>query len=242
MWVCARGVEKPQHVSRGATALQGALALGSMLKSKTPPQTFHILVCDFWGLLLPFFHTKNSQKHHFTSLDWHLLEEYDRFLSLPTLVSRVYRSPTRSHFRKRLAKLLGLKTPIVDVLTRYGSSLGGSILFNFLLCWFGKPECLTTYRGDFVDLEEHWTFYRCQAFMVAFFGSVLFPFPLGSISFVVLHLVSTLPHSTSFIPSILFETIWALSLYRETGSDRLGYYVHLLQLWFCSHLSVISRA
>ena len=54
--------------------------------------------------------------------------------------------------------------------------------------------------------------------------------------------MSTLPLNTSFIPSFLSETIWSLSLYRETGSDRLGYYVHLLQLWFCSHLSVISRA
>ena len=26
------------------------------------------------------------------------------------------------------------------------------------------------------------------------------------------------------------------------GSGRLGCYVHLLQLWFCSHLSVISLA
>ena len=78
--------------------------------------------------------------------------------------------------------------------------------------------------------------------MVAFFGSVLFPFQLGSISFVVLPLVSTLPHSTSFIPSILSETIWSFSLCREIGSGRLGCCVRLLQLWFCSHLSVISRA
>ena len=83
------------------------------------------------------------------------------FSSLPTPVNWVYRSPTQSHFRKRLAKLLGLKTPIVDVLTRYGSSLGGNIPFDFLLCRFGKPKCLATYRGDFVDFEEHWTFYRC---------------------------------------------------------------------------------
>ena len=73
-----------------------------------------------------------------TSLDWHLLEaiitcwdpalrcitigdvdlvptleEYDRFLSLPSPVSRVY----RSRFRKWLVELLGLKTPVVDVLT-----------------------------------------------------------------------------------------------------------------------------
>ena len=89
------------------------------------------------------------------------LEEYDHFLSVPTPVSWVYQSLTQSHFRKWLAKLLGQKTHIVDVLTQYGSSLGGSIPFDFLLCRFGKPECPTAYRGDFLDLEERWTFYRC---------------------------------------------------------------------------------
>ena len=54
--------------------------------------------------------------------------------------------------------------------------------------------------------------------------------------------MSTLHLSTSFIPSFLSETIWSLSLCHETGSSRLGCYVHLLQLWFCSHLSVIFRA
>ena len=37
------------------------------------------------------------------------LEEYDRFLSFPTLMNCVYRPPTLSHFRKQLAGLLGLK-------------------------------------------------------------------------------------------------------------------------------------
>ena len=110
----------------------------------------------------------------------------------------------------------------MDVLTRYGSGLGGSNLFNFLICWFGEAECHVAYRGDFMDLEEHWTFYRRQAFMVAFFGSMLFPFQLGSISFVALPLVSTLPHNTSFIPSLIFKTIRSLSLCRETGSRKLG--------------------
>ena len=45
------------------------------------------------------------------------LEKYDRFLSLPTLVSQVYRPPTQPRFRKRLAELLGLKILVVDVLT-----------------------------------------------------------------------------------------------------------------------------
>lgn len=54
--------------------------------------------------------------------------------------------------------------------------------------------------------------------------------------------MSTLPHRNSFISFLLFETNRSLSLCRETGSGRLGYCVHLLQLWFYSHLSVISRA
>ena len=62
------------------------------------------------------------------------LEEYDRFLFLPTSVSQVYQPPTRPCFRKWLVELLGLKMPIVDVLTRYGSGLGGSIPWDFLTC------------------------------------------------------------------------------------------------------------
>ena len=58
--------------------------------------------------------------------------------------------------------------------------------------------------------------------MVAFFGSMLFLSQLGSINFIVLPLVSTLPHSNSFIPSLLSETIRSLSLCHETGSGRLG--------------------
>ena len=85
-------------------------------------------------------------------------------------------------------------------------------------------------------------FYRCQTFMVAFFDTVLFPSQSCSISFSVLPLVSTLPYSTSFIPSLLSKTIRSLSLCREMGSGRLGCCVHLLQLWFCSHLNVIFRA
>ena len=49
----------------------------------------------------------------------------------------------------------------------------------------------------------------------------------------------TLPHGTSFILSLLSETIRSLSSCRETGKGRLG--IHMLQLWFYSHLSVIAR-
>ena len=45
------------------------------------------------------------------------LEEYGCLLSLSTSVSRVYRPPTRTCFCKQLAELLGLKTPVVVVLT-----------------------------------------------------------------------------------------------------------------------------
>ena len=78
-----------------------------------------------------------------------------------------------------------------------------------------------------MDLEEHWTFYKCQAFMVAFFSSMLFPSQSGSISFTVLPLVSTLPHSISFILFLRSETIWSLSLCHEMGSGKLGCCVHL---------------
>ena len=202
-----------------------------------------------------------------TSLDWHLLEaittcwdpalrciticevdlvptleEYDCFLALSTLVSWVYQPPVRTSYCKRLAKLLSLKRLVDETLTQYRNGLGGSMPFDFLFDWFRSTKCPVAYWEDFVDLKEHWVSYRCQAFMVAFFGTVLFPSQLGSISFAILPLVSTLPHSISFVPALLFETVRSLSLCCETGSGRLGCCVHLLQLWFCSHLSMIARA
>ena len=92
-----------------------------------------------------------------------------------------------------------------------------------------------------MDLEEQWTSYQHQAFLVAFFGVVLFPSSSGVVIFFVLPLVSTLPHGISFIPSLLSKTIKSLSLCRETGRGKLGYCVHVLQLWFCSHLNLIVR-
>ena len=77
--------------------------------------------------------------------------------------------------------------------------------------------------------------------MVAFFGVMLFPSPSGVVSFSILPLVSALPHGTSFIPVLLSETMSSLSLCREIGRGRLGCYVHMLQLWFCSYLSAIAR-
>ena len=63
----------------------------------------------------------------------------------------------------------------------------------------------------------------------------------GAINFSVLPLVSALPHGTSFILALLSETIRSLSLCQETGRGRLGRCIHMLQLWFCSHLSIIAR-
>ena len=45
-------------------------------------------------------------------------------------------------------ELLGLKTLVVDVITRYRSGLVDSIPKDFLLRRFGKVECLAAYRGD----------------------------------------------------------------------------------------------
>ena len=85
--------------------------------------------------------------------------------------------------------------------------------------------------------STHWS----MSFLVAFFGALLFSSPSGVVNFAVLPLVKALPHGASFIPTLLFETIRSLSLCRETGRGRLGCCVHLLQLWFCSHLSVIAK-
>ena len=76
---------------------------------------------------------------------------------------------------------------------------------------------------------------------MASFGVVLFPLSLGAISFANFPLVSALPHGTFFILALLSETIRSLSLCWGTDMGRLGYCVHLLQLWFCIHLSVIAR-
>ena len=61
-----------------------------------------------------------------------------------------------------------------------------------------------------MDLKKHWVSYN------------------EYFAFVVLPLVSTLPHSTSFVPTLLSKIVRSLSLCRETGSGRLGCCVHLL--------------
>ena len=76
---------------------------------------------------------------------------------------------------------------------------------------------------------------------MAFFGAVLFPSSSGAVSFVILPLVSALPYGISFILALLSEMIRSLSLCRATIRGRIDCCVHMLQLWFCSHLSVIAR-
>ena len=169
------------------------------------------------------------------------LEEYDRFISLSTPLSTIFIPPMRPRYHKRLTDLLGLKRPIMEALTWYGSWIVRSMSFDFLYDRFHSLECFVGYRDDFMDLEERWTSYRRQAFLVAFFGAVLFPSSSGVVSFSVLPLVSALPHSIYFIPALLSETIRSLSLCQETRRGRLGCYVYMLQLWFCNHLSVIAR-
>ena len=53
--------------------------------------------------------------------------------------------------------------------------------------------------------------------------------------------MSALPHGTSSITALHSKTIRSLSLCWEAGRGRLGCCVHMLQLWFYSHLSVIAR-
>jgi len=169
------------------------------------------------------------------------LEDFDHFLSLSTPLSAIFVPSVWPRYRKRLTNLLGFKRPVVEAQTWYGSGIGGSMSFNFLYDWFHSLECPVGYRDDFVDLEERWTSYQHQTFLMAFFGTMLFPSSPRAVSFTVLPLVSGLPHGTSFIPALLSETIRSLSLCRETNRGRLGCCVHMLQLWFCSHLSVIAR-
>ena len=88
-----------------------------------------------------------------------------------------------------------------------------------------------------MDLEEQRASYQHHAFLMAFFSVVLFPSPSGAISFAVLPL-SALPHCTSFIPALLSKTIRSFSLCWETGWGRLGCCIHMLQLWFYSHLCI----
>ena len=88
------------------------------------------------------------------------LEEYDHFLSLSTPLSIIFVPLVRPRYCKRLTDLLGLKRPVVEALTWYGSGIEGSMSFNFFYDRFHSLECPVGYLDDFVDLEERWTSYR----------------------------------------------------------------------------------
>ena len=220
--------------------------------------------CGDQELILQLLRDATALLH--TTLDWHLLEvitscwdpslrcitigyvdlvttleEYDCFLSLSTPLSTIFIPPVRIRYRKKLTDLIGFVRPVVEALTWYGIGIGGSLSFDFLHDQFHSLERLISYRDNFVDLEKRWTSYRRQTFLTAFFGAVRFPLPSGAVDFAFLPLVSALPHGTSFIPTLLSETIRSLSLCWEASRGRLGCCVNMLQLWFCSHLSVIAR-
>ena len=103
------------------------------------------------------------------------LEEYDRFIFVSTPLSTIFVPSVQPRYCKRLTNLLGFKRPVVEALTWSSSGIEGSTSFDFLYDLFHSLECPVGYRDDFVDLEEQWTSYRCQAFLVAFFDTVLFP-------------------------------------------------------------------
>ena len=87
------------------------------------------------------------------------LKKYDRFLSLSTPVSTVFVPPVQTHYRKWLADLMGLKRPVVEVLTWHGGGVVRSMSFEFLHDWFQLPECPASYRDNFMDLEKRWASY-----------------------------------------------------------------------------------
>ena len=68
------------------------------------------------------------------------LEEYDCFLSLTTPLSTIFFSTVWPRYRKRLTDLLGLKRPVVEALTLYGSGIGGSMSFDSLYDQFQSLE------------------------------------------------------------------------------------------------------
>ena len=69
MWKCANGPRKAWHMYRGSiafkvcrlgpVAIKGVPALKSVHKGPGASQTFHILISDFLGLLLPILFTEN---------------------------------------------------------------------------------------------------------------------------------------------------------------------------------------
>ena len=85
-----------------------------------------------------------------------ILEKYDHFLSLYTLVSTVFISPMQTRYCKKHGDLMDFKRPIVEALTWHGSGVGGSMSFKFLHDWFHLSECPIGYHDDFMDLEEQW--------------------------------------------------------------------------------------
>ena len=131
------------------------------------------------------------------------LEEYGCFLSPFMPLSTIFAPPVRPRYHKRLTNLLGFKKLVVEALTWYGSEIGGRMSFDFLYDRFHSLDYPVGYQDDFVDLEERWTSYQCQAFLVEFFGVVLFPSSSEAVSFVILPIVSARPHGFFFFFQLL---------------------------------------
>ena len=93
----------------------------------------------------------------------HTLKEYDHFLSLSTPLSTIFVPLVQPCYYERLTNLLGFKRPVMEALTWYSSEIRGNMSFDFLYDRFHLLECHVGYRDDFVDLEERWTSYWCQA-------------------------------------------------------------------------------
>lgn len=67
------------------------------------------------------------------------------------------------------------------------------------------------------------------------------PFTIGCYEFCYSYTSEYSPSWLFFHSRFTFETVRLLSLRREAGRGRLGCCIHVLQLWFYSHLSIIAR-
>ena len=138
MWVCARKGAKPWHVSRGAVALVGASALGSVHKSRIPPRpsTFWYAISGVFFYLFsslletPFFftflHGSASEHQIFLDLRW-------MFLGLRLMI--LWWSLSGRLFMRGSSRVGGLHS-----LPRIGptlSSFSKMPLCSFTLLWIG---------------------------------------------------------------------------------------------------------
>ena len=77
-------------------------------------------------------------------------------LSLSTPLSFVFIPLVRTHYRKRLANLMGIKRPVVEVLTWHDSEVGGSMSFKFLHDRFHLSKCPIGYWDECILPPVFW--------------------------------------------------------------------------------------